>query len=177
MLQASQAQLVETHIGYAGYIASRYAPSNLDEEDSSQAACCGLVEAARRFDVSRNVPFTSFSVPYMRGAMRVAANTRSVKTCNVVMSLGDINAMMKDVIDESPMSELRLEVLRESIAQLAPEAQEVMRLRYGLGMDDVCHSRSKVARLLKINRHVLRAIETAALVAIRQYFQDAGIYS
>lgn len=48
---------------------SRNLPPSVDREDLLAAGSLGLTEAARRFDSSRNVPFHSYAIPRIWGAM------------------------------------------------------------------------------------------------------------
>ena len=65
-------ELIENHIGYAHAIAADLAgkyPPNITRADLEAAAELGLVQAARSFDPSRSVSFTTFAYYRVRGAI------------------------------------------------------------------------------------------------------------
>lgn len=63
-------RLVLEHRHLARRLAQRYVRGGEPREDLEQAACLGLVKAARRFDPGRGVPFPAFAVPTIIGELR-----------------------------------------------------------------------------------------------------------
>jgi RNA polymerase sigma factor FliA len=64
--------LVEEHLGYAHAIAAeilKKLPPHVDRADVESAAELGLVQAARAFDPTRGIPFTTFAYYRIRGAI------------------------------------------------------------------------------------------------------------
>jgi RNA polymerase sigma factor FliA len=64
--------LVEEHLGYAAAIAAeilKKLPPHVDRADVESAAKLGLVQAARAFDPTRGIPFTTFAYYRIRGAI------------------------------------------------------------------------------------------------------------
>ena len=64
------AQLIETNLGMAKSIASRYRNRGIGLEDLEQVALLGLTKAAHRFDPDAGHAFESFAVPTIRGELR-----------------------------------------------------------------------------------------------------------
>jgi RNA polymerase sigma factor for flagellar operon FliA len=64
--------LIEMHIGYAHAIAAdmlkRY-PASVDRRDIESAVELGLVQAAKAYDLSRGISFTTFAYYRIRGAI------------------------------------------------------------------------------------------------------------
>ncbi len=72
MLTDEARALVEAHLPLVRQVVAGVAahyPSHTDREELAQAAALGLVEAARRYDGSRSVPFGSWASLRMRGAV------------------------------------------------------------------------------------------------------------
>lgn len=64
--------VVEQHLPLVGHIVfqlSAHFPRHVDREELSRAGALGLVEAARRFDPDRGVPFARFAAQRIRGAI------------------------------------------------------------------------------------------------------------
>ena len=64
--------LVERNLPLVKYVlskVSRNLPPHVDRDDLLAAGLLGLTEAARRFDPARNVPFHSYAIPRIWGAM------------------------------------------------------------------------------------------------------------
>jgi RNA polymerase sigma factor for flagellar operon FliA len=71
-LTRDEATLVEAHLGLAASIAKGWASrcrGGIEPADIEQAACIGLVEAARRFDPARDSRFAAFASLRIRGAI------------------------------------------------------------------------------------------------------------
>lgn len=62
------ARLAEENMGLVYAAAKRFAWA--DRGEIIQSGCVGLMEAARRFDESRGVRFSTYAVPYILGEMR-----------------------------------------------------------------------------------------------------------
>jgi RNA polymerase sigma-B factor len=63
-------RLVESHLHLAHSIATRYAQSGVPFDDIAQVAAVAVVEAVDRFEPDRGVPFSSFAVPTVSGAVK-----------------------------------------------------------------------------------------------------------
>ena len=81
-------ELIEQHLPLVRHIVFQVAvhfPRHVDREELATAGALGLVEAARRFDVDRGVPFERFAAQRIRGAILDAVRAadwapRSVRT-------------------------------------------------------------------------------------------------
>jgi RNA polymerase sigma-B factor len=62
--------LVEEHIGFADFLARRFANRGEPLDDLRQVALVGLVKAVERFDPDRGVTFASFAVPTITGEIK-----------------------------------------------------------------------------------------------------------
>ena len=64
--------LVQQNLSLVKYVLSKLSgkiPPSVDRDDLLAAGSLGLIEAARRFDKKRNVPFHSYAIPRIWGAM------------------------------------------------------------------------------------------------------------
>lgn len=83
-----QTRLIEANLPLVKHIVFQVAvhfPRHVDREDLARAGALGLVEAARRYDESRGVPFDRFAAQRIRGAILDAVRAadwapRSVRT-------------------------------------------------------------------------------------------------
>jgi RNA polymerase sigma-B factor len=62
--------LVEEYVGFAEYLARRYAHRGEPLDDVRQVALLGLVKAVDRFDPERGIGFTSFAAPTILGEIK-----------------------------------------------------------------------------------------------------------
>lgn len=82
------ARLIEQHLPLVRHIVFQVAvhfPRHVDRDELARAGALGLVEAARRYDESRGVPFDRFAAQRIRGAILDAVRAadwapRSVRT-------------------------------------------------------------------------------------------------
>jgi len=70
--------LVERFLPLARGLARRYQRDGEPFDDLFQVACLGLVKAIDRFDLSRDVAFSSYAVPTSASSMAAAVFTRPV---------------------------------------------------------------------------------------------------
>ena len=63
-------RLVEEHVGFADFLARRFANRGEPTDDLRQVAMVGLVKAVERFDPERGVTFSSFAVPTITGEIK-----------------------------------------------------------------------------------------------------------
>ncbi len=64
--------LVQQNFSLVKYVLSKLSgkiPPSVDRDDLLAAGSVGLIEAARRFDKNRNVPFHSYAIPRIWGSM------------------------------------------------------------------------------------------------------------
>lgn len=64
-------RLVTENIGLAHYIANRFQNTNVDPDDLFSIACMGLWKAAKTFDESKNVQFSTYSTKCMTNEIRM----------------------------------------------------------------------------------------------------------
>jgi len=72
MGDAIDAKVIEEHLPLVRHIVFQVAvhfPRHVDREELARAGALGLVEAARRYDESRGVPFDRFAAQRIRGAI------------------------------------------------------------------------------------------------------------
>jgi len=68
----ADAQLIEQHLPLVNHVVLQVAvhfPRYVDRQELARAGALGLVEAARRFDATRGVPFDRFAARRIRGAI------------------------------------------------------------------------------------------------------------
>ena len=71
-LDAEREKLIIDHIEFVENLVARFIaelPAGVDQDNLESSAKLGLVEAARNFDRSRGVSFTTFAYPRIRGAI------------------------------------------------------------------------------------------------------------
>jgi RNA polymerase sigma factor for flagellar operon FliA len=69
---SDRAQLIEQHLPLVNHVVLQVAvrfPRYVDRQELARAGALGLVEAARRYDESRGVPFDRFAARRIRGAI------------------------------------------------------------------------------------------------------------
>lgn len=70
--QSPSDRLIEEHLALVDQVLNQVVtqfPRHVEREELARAGSLGLVEAARRFDVERGVPFAAFAARRIRGAM------------------------------------------------------------------------------------------------------------
>lgn len=68
--QYARNTLIEMNMSLVRYAARRFRSNGQDIEDVVQVGTIGLIKAIDRFEISREVQFTSFAVPYIVGEIK-----------------------------------------------------------------------------------------------------------
>lgn len=68
--KAAREELIENNLGLVHHVVKRYAGRGLETEDLFQIGVIGLMKAIDKFDLSRNVKFSTYAVPLIIGEIR-----------------------------------------------------------------------------------------------------------
>ncbi|GMB10461.1 MAG: sigma-70 family RNA polymerase sigma factor [Candidatus Improbicoccus devescovinae] len=91
-------KFIEENLGLVRLCAKRFVCRNLEYDDIFQAGCLGLVKAARKFDKTRGVKFSSYAVPTILGEIKqLFSNNSQLKTSR---SLKELALRIKKENDE-----------------------------------------------------------------------------
>jgi RNA polymerase sigma factor for flagellar operon FliA len=121
-------QLIEQHLPLVRHVVFQVAvhfPRHVDREELATAGALGLVEAARRFDETRGVPFDRFAAQRIRGAILDAVRAadwapRSVRTL----------ARRLESVEQKLATDLgRVPSLSETAAALDMKIEELTKLQ------------------------------------------------
>src|SRR5215207_9945425 len=121
------AKVIEEHLPLVRHIVFQVAvhfPRHVDRDDLARAGALGLVEAARRYDSSRGVPFDRFAAQRIRGAILDAVRSadwapRSVR--NLARRLESVEQRLATQLGRVPSLDEMAEALdmtRQEIARL-----------------------------------------------------------
>lgn len=62
--------LIKEHQGLVYHIVNRFHVSAFDRDDLIQAGMMGLLEAVKRYDINRDVAFSTYAIPYIIGSVK-----------------------------------------------------------------------------------------------------------
>jgi RNA polymerase primary sigma factor len=187
-------QLVEGNLRFVVSYAKRYRGCGIAALDLIHEGNLGLIEAARRFDPSRNVKFISYAVWWVREAMMQAmadqmrafsfppkllatlGRGRADRSLSEPIGsdggyagareFGDTLAAADVRIDEAIIDRRRLDDLEGAIGDLDRKEQEIMRLRFGLD-DNEPWTLQRIGDYLHLSRERVRQIESRAKGKLR----------
>jgi RNA polymerase primary sigma factor len=193
--EAAISKLVESNLRFVVSYARRYRSCGVSILDLIHEGNLGLIEAARRFDPSRNVKFISYAVWWVRQAMMHAMSdearafsippkllaTLGREAVDVSLSepagpagrdgrsleLGDLLAYDQAGVDDELMHQSDLDELADALRGLDGKEQEVVRLRFGLE-DDEPRTLQEIGDRLHLSRERIRQIESRAKSKLRQ---------
>jgi RNA polymerase sigma factor for flagellar operon FliA len=123
--QIEQTRLIEDNLPLVKHIVFQVAvhfPRHVDREELARAGALGLVEAARRYDGSRGVPFDRFAAQRIRGAILDAVRAadwapRSVRT--LARKLETVEQRLASELGRIPSADEMAEELGMSREELA----------------------------------------------------------
>lgn len=123
-VDAATRELIEQHLPLVRHVVFQVAvnfPRHVDREELATAGALGLVEAARRYDAERGVPFDRFAAQRIRGAILDAVRAadwapRSVR--NLARRLESIEQRLASNLGRMPSADETAEALGVSQAEL-----------------------------------------------------------
>jgi RNA polymerase primary sigma factor len=190
--QAALARLVECNLRFVVSCAKRYRGFGVSLLDLIHEGNLGLIEAARRFDPSRNVKFITYAVWWIRESMThlLAGQTRAfsfppklfgvlgasaddVSLSDPVSSDGSL--LVVDTLPQEELPRVEDEMIRQAdvdgltsaLRDLDAKERQVVRLRFGLG-DDHPRTLQEIGSRLHLSRERIRQIEWRAKEKLRQ---------
>jgi RNA polymerase primary sigma factor len=193
---AALMRLVECNLRFVVSYAKRYGHLGVPLLDLIHEGNLGLIEAARRFDPSRNVKFITYAVWWIRQAMMHALSDQARAFCFPPKLFSTLHAGVDDVslnapvgahgrgdddrrelgdvlvqqhvapIDDAMIHQADLDELAGALHDLDRQEREVMRLRFGLE-DDEPRTLQEIGDRLHLSRERVRQIESRAKEKLR----------
>jgi RNA polymerase primary sigma factor len=185
-------RLVEANLRFVVAYAKRYRGHGVSFLDLIHEGNLGLIEAARRFDPSRNVKFITYAVWWIREAMMhvLSDQMRAVSfPPKLFQSLGfggedvslsdpigprdngralaDVLPLDQEPVDQEIMRRSEAHELVKALRDLDGKEREVVRLRFGLE-DDEPRTLQQIGDRLKLSRERVRQIEAMAKAKLRR---------
>jgi len=186
-------RLVEANLRFVVAYAKRYRGHGVSFLDLIHEGNLGLIEAARRFDPTRNVKFITYAVWWIRESMMhvLSEQTRAVSFppklfatlghgCDDVSlseplagdgtegpALEDVLPLEQAPIEDEIMRQSDAHELSEALRDLNGKEREVVRLRYGLE-DDEPRTLQEIGDQLHLSRERVRQIEAVAKAKLRR---------
>lgn len=193
--ETALARLVESNLRFVVSYAKRYRGLGVSFLDLIHEGNLGLIEAARRFDPSRNVKFITYAVWWIRESMMhvLADQTRAFsfppKLFPVLghavgdVSLSDPVARNDDdgsrrvadtltqdhvpPVEDEMIHQADLDELAAALGDLDGKEREVVRLRFGLE-DDEPRTLQEIGDRMHLSRERVRQIEVRAKDKLRR---------
>ncbi len=186
-------RLVEANLRFVVSYAKRYRGRGVSFLDLIHQGNLGLIEAARRFDPSRNVKFITYAVWWVRESMMhvLADQTRafsfppklfaSLHSGGEDVSLnepvgreshdarerGDLLPQDQVPVEDEMIHQADLDELAAALRDLDGKEREVVRLRFGLE-DDQPRTLQEIGDRLHLSRERVRQIESRAKEKLRR---------
>lgn len=179
--QDELAQRIEAHLPLVRHIVFQVAvhfPRHVDRDDLARAGALGLVEAARRYDEGRGVPFDRFAAQRIRGAILDAVRAadwapRSVR--NLARRLEQVEQQLATELGRVPS-------LREMAAAIGMTGEELSQLQSRMFRSVVLALEHEVTEevdeeltLVDVlrDRNTLEPLEELESRELRAYLRDA----
>jgi len=184
--------LVEANLRFVVSYAKRYRGLGVSFLDLIHQGNLGLIEAARRFDPTRNVKFITYAVWWVRESMMhvladqtrafsfppklfatlhsgedVSLNEPIQRESHDSRERGDLLPQDQVPVEEEMIHQADLDELTPALGDLDGKEREVVRLRFGLEDDEPC-TLQEIGDRLHLTRERVRQIETRAKDKLRR---------
>jgi RNA polymerase sigma-B factor len=117
--------LVERFLPLARQLARRYQRPDEPFDDLFQVACLGLVNAIERFDLERDVAFSSYAVPTILGEIKRYFRDRTWSV-RVPRDLQELALKVERAVSELDLELHRKPTVEELVARLGAEEEDVL---------------------------------------------------
>ena len=67
---SARSEIIEQYLYLADAITKKYSDRGVEYDDLYQVACVGLINAVDRYDISKNIKFSTFAVPTILGEIK-----------------------------------------------------------------------------------------------------------
>jgi RNA polymerase primary sigma factor len=188
--ETALSRLVEANLRFVVSYAKRYRGLGVGFLDLIHEGNLGLIEAARRFDPSRNVKFITYAVWWVRESMMhvLSDQTRAFSfppkqfaalfnahedvslnepVAGSRRELADLLPQDGTPVDDEMIHQADLDELLAALSDLDGKERAVMSLRYGLD-DDEEHTLQEIGDRLHLSRERVRQIESRAKEKLRR---------
>ena len=154
-------RLIEDNIGYARWVAHRWAESQqvLDYDELESLAFLGLTKAAASYDASKNTKFSTYAKIVIENAFKNALKKEKQRTETTVSYIDDMEINSYET-DESVLIRQILEDV------LTDEEKEIISLAYEHGFSQREIAIKKGVSQTKINSVIRKAKEKIAMELI-----------
>jgi RNA polymerase sigma-70 factor (ECF subfamily) len=148
-----------------GFVALKLGPRDADVEDVVQETLVGAIRSVSRLRAENDSAFLGWLLTIAR--YKVADHLRARTASRVDRSQDIADLEIPADADQSPPAvveqNLRQEALRMALAQLTPEQEEVLTLKFVLG-----HGMDEIALITGRNIGAVRALQHRGLAALKQ---------
>jgi RNA polymerase sigma-B factor len=117
--------LVERFLPLARQLARRYERADVPFDDLFQVACLGLINAIERFDLEREVAFSSFAVPTIVGEIKRYFRDRTWSV-RVPRDLQDLALRVDRAVSEIDLELHRTPAVHEIAARVGAREEDVL---------------------------------------------------
>ena len=190
--ETALSRLVESNLRFVVCYGKRYRGLGVSFLDLIHEGNLGLIEAARRFDPSRNVKFITYAVWWIRESMMhvLSGQTRAfsfppklfaalgTRAADVSLSdpiSSDSSRQLGDTLPQEQVPQIEDEMIHQAdldeltaaLSDLDGREREVVRLRFGLE-DDQPQTLQEIGDRMHLSRERVRQIESCAKDKLRR---------
>lgn len=115
---------IEENLGLVHLCCQRFRGKTAEYDELFQCGCIGLIKAAKNFDFSRNIKFSTYAVPVILGEIR--AFFRDNNLLKVSRNLKDLSIKIKKFSEKFSAENSREPSINEICAALSVDTEQVL---------------------------------------------------
>lgn len=180
--------LIERNLRLVVYIAKKFENTGVGVEDLISIGTIGLIKAIQTFKPDRKIKLATYAsrcieneiLMYLRRTSKTKMEVSIDEPLNVdwdgnEMLLSDILGTESDVISKDIEEEIDRKLLKKAMEALSDRERIILKLRYGLGNDEIGEKTQKeVADLLGISQSYISRLEKKIILRLKKEILKLG---
>ncbi len=176
--------LIEHNLRLVAHIMKKYYAQTADQEDLISIGTIGLIKGITTFDASKGARLATYAARCVENEILMYFRSQKKSSQDVslsdyietgvdgaALSLMDVVGEEEDLLETVSRREAARRVVKAVESCLTEQEQQVIRLRYGLGVQGAMRQR-EVADLTGISRSYVSRIEKRALEKLKKALEE-----
>lgn len=178
--EAAKQELTERNLRLVVYTAQKFESTGLPIEDLISVGTIGLIKAVNSFKHEKKIKFATYAsrcieneiLMYLRKTIKIKKEVSLDDPLNIdkdgnELLLGDILGTEPDIVSSGIEKTEECNILKEALLNLSKREQEIMQMRFGIGIEKEM-TQKEVADRLDISQSYISRLEKKIISRLKK---------